>query len=178
MPLKFQHPGAIVRERTKALNNWESLKTVKYANGVEYQVLIGQLPHQAVQSVLAANRELTLAFEGDDLVVKFGPEAVAMPDFAAGERPTGDAANVKVLDGTAMAPTADAKVAHGGETLEGTLAEDGHTREFAFADGTVVRFHLHGHHAHLEAVKDEQAQRCFYHGPTNTIHVVGPVWTA
>lgn len=176
MPLKFQHPGQIVRERTKALNQWESVKTVKYANGVEYQILVGQLPHHAVQSALAANRELKLETEGEDLIVSFGEAPAPIPDFAAGDRPTGDAPNLKVLDGTAMAPTADAKVASGDEVLEGTPGADGHTREFNFKDGTVVRFHLHGHHAHLEALRGDVAQRCFYHGPTNTIHVVGPVW--
>ena len=170
--LKIMHPGAIVREREKRLSDWEAVRTVKYANGVEYHVLIGSLPHGMAQSVISANREMALCEEGETLRLEFTDRPAALMDFAAGDRPMAETVSVRVLDACHFLPDEDARVVRGDDAGETTV--DGDTRRTTFSDGTTVVVTTHGHHAHVEATRNDTEIKTFYDGKDNTLYVFPP----
>ncbi|HEY9722061.1 MAG TPA: hypothetical protein V6D47_08605 [Oscillatoriaceae cyanobacterium] len=169
--LKINHPGAIVREREKKLNNWENVKTTRYANGVELQILVGYLPHGNLQSAISANRPLTLSKEGQDLVVAFGDAAAPLLDFTTGDRLTSETPSAVVLDACGFVPTAKVAVKKDGQ--EAKLNEENGNLVAKFDDGTEVSLHPHGGHAHVEAKQGEKNVKTFYNGKDNTLYVFG-----
>lgn len=169
--LKINHPGAIVREREKKLNDWEHVKTTRYANGVELQILVGYLPHGNLQSAVSANRPFTLNKEGDDLVLAFGDQSAPLLDFTAGDRLTQETPSAIVLDACGFVPTAKVAVKKDGQ--EAPLTPEEGNLVAKFADGTHVSLHPHGGHAHVEAKQGEKAVKTFYNGKDNTLYVFG-----
>lgn len=168
--LKINHPGAIVRDRQKPLN-WESVRLYKYANGVELQILVGHLPHGELQSALSSNRALKIEKSGTDVTIDFTEEAAPLLDFLNGDRPTGESANVIVLDPCRFLPSTKVAVKAGGETAE--LAPDGELLVASFKDGTRVEVEPHGGHGHVHAKRGETGLKCFFNGQDNTLYVLG-----
>jgi hypothetical protein len=171
--LKIKHPGSIVREREKKVSNWETVRTTKYSNGVECQVLIGFLPHGNVQSAISANRAFTIEKEegSKDATLVFGDEEATIVNFLDGDRLTGENLNVRVLDPCLFLPTADAALVHDGQA--GETSADGHNTVITWADGTTVTVHPHGHHAHIEPTRDGKLVRTFFNGDENKLYVFG-----
>ena len=169
--LKINHPGAIVRDRQKQVTPWESVRLYKYANGVELQILVGNLPHGELQSAISSNRSLKLHMEGTEAAIGFGDEAATLVDFLNGDRLTSEAANALVLDSCRFLPSTKVAVKSGSETAE--LAPDGKHLVASFADGTRVEVEPHGGHGHVVATRDGKALKCFYNGTDNTLYVLG-----
>lgn len=167
--LKIKHPGQITREREKKVSNWESVRTTKYANGVECQILIGALPHGHVQSAITANRTFTMTKEGNDMNLVFSDEPAAMVDFANGDRVTTEGPNVQVLDPCLFVPSPKVDIVRDGQG--GETSNDGHHLVTTFADGTTVSLHAHGSHAHVEAQKDGKPVKTFFNGKENKLYV-------
>lgn len=167
--LKIQHPASITRDREKKVNQWETVRTYKYANGVECQILIGFLPHGHVQSVVSANRTLSVSLQEKDALLSFSDEAAPLVDFLNGDRPTSEGANTLVLDPCLFLPTLGVAVVHDGEE------KPGDNEVVEFSDGTVVKIHGHGHHAHLETTKDGKPVKAFFNGKENKLYVFGPL---
>lgn len=174
--LKIKHPGTITRDREKKVSNWETVRTYKYSNGVELQILVGFLPHGHAQSVLSANRTFQLTREGEDLTLTFQDQEAPLLNFANGDRPTAETENVQVLDPCFFVPTAQVAIAKGGEAGE-TKEEDGNAVT-TFGDGTTVTLHPHGGHAHVQAKRGEDLVKTFFNGQDNTLYVfdVLPEW--
>ena len=170
--LRIKHPGAITRDREKKVSDWETVRTYKYANGVELQILVGFLPHGHAQSALSANRTFDLAREGDDLALTFRDEQATMVNFANGDRPTALSDNTQVLDSCHFVPTAKVALSKGGDAgqTEGEVT--------TFGDGTTVSLSPHGGHAHVEAKLGDEQVKTFYNGKDNTLYVfdVLPEW--
>lgn len=170
--LKINHPGAIVRDRQKAVTPWESVRLYKYANGVELQILVGSLPHGEVQSAISANRVLKVGKAEGEASIDFGDEAAPLVDFLNGDRPTANGPSVVVLDSCRFLPSVKVAVKAGDQSAE--LAPDGQKLVATFADGTRVEVEPHGGHGHVAATKDGQAMQLFYNGADNTLYVLGP----
>ena len=170
--LKIKHPAAIVREREKRVSDWESVRTTKYANGVECQILIGFLPHGHVQSAISANRDFVIerGGEGEDSTLVFLEQPATLTNFQDGERPTGDSNNTRVLDPCLVLPTASAEMVHHGEAGEKT--EEGGNTVIKWSDGTTVTVHPHGGHAHIEPKKDDKLVKTFFNGKENKLYVL------
>lgn len=169
--LKIKHPGTIVREREKRVSDWESVRTTKYSNGVECQILIGFLPHGHAQSAISANRNFTMTREGDDMHLVFSDEAATLVDFLNGDRLTAEAGNAQVLDPCMFVPTPRVDIVHDGDAGEST-DEGGHLVT-KFADGTTVSLHGHGGHAHVEAKREDKVVKTFFNGKENKLYVFG-----
>lgn len=172
--LKIKHPGTIVREREKKVNNWETVRTYKYSNGVECQILIGFLPHGHVQSAISANRTFVIEAEADgkDSNLIFQDTESTLVNFLDGERLTAENLNTRVLDSCLFLPTAKAEMVHDGQP--GEASEDGHNTIVKWADGTSVTVHPHGNHAHIEPKQGDKAARAFFNGQDNKLYVFGP----
>ncbi len=170
--LKIQHPGSVAREREKRVTNWEVVRTVRYSNGVEYQLLIGSLPHGQVQSAISANRNFKLDIVGEDANLTFGDGAVAIMDFTNGDRPTADADNVLVLDACHFLPSLKVGIRNGADATE--LAPDGQNLKATFGDGTEVKVEPHGSHGHVQATRDGKPLKTFFNGKDNVLYVLGP----
>ncbi|MEB3224144.1 MAG: hypothetical protein VKS61_18880 [Candidatus Sericytochromatia bacterium] len=169
--LKIQHPAALVREREKRVSPWESVRLYRYANGVELQVLVGSLPHGELQSALSANRPLTVEKQGPEATILFGEEPTPITDFLAGARPTTESANTCVLDSCRFLPSVKVKVRAGAE--DAALSPDGQNLVATFPDGTRVEVEPHGGHGHVHAQRDGKTLKCFFHGPEDTLYVLG-----
>lgn len=167
--LKIKHPGQITREREKKVSDWESVRTTKYANGVECQILIGALPHGHIQSAITANRTFTMTKEGSDMILAFSDEAATMVDFAGGDRLTAEGPNVQVLDPCLFVPSPKVEIVRNGQA--GQPVDEGHHMLTKFDDGTTVSLHTHGGHAHVEAKKDGKQVKTFFNGKENTLYV-------
>jgi hypothetical protein len=170
--LKIKHPANIVREREKKVNNWETVRYYKYANGVECQVLIGFLPHGHVQSAISANRTFVIETEGKDANLVFQDTEATLVNFLDGDRLTVENLNTRVLDPCLFLPTANAELVHEGQTGEST--QDGHNTVVKWDDGTTVTIHPHGGHAHIEPKKDDKLVKSFFNGTDNKLYVFGP----
>lgn len=171
--LKIQHPGAIVRDREKQVTSWEGVRLYKYANGVECQVLIGQLPHGHLQSAISANRPLTVTRSGTDATIVFGEGAATLVDFLSGERVTAETNSTLVLDPCAFVPSAKVSVQYGDKASE--LAQDGQHLVASFDDGTTVKVEPHGNHGHVEASRDGQAMKLFFNSKDGKLYVFDAV---
>jgi hypothetical protein len=167
--LKIQHPGTIVRDREKQVTSWEGVRTYKYSNGVECQVLIGQLPHGHVQSAITANRTLTITKDGTNANIVFGDVPATIVDFLNGDRLTAESASALVLDPCAFVPSVKIDVQYGQET--GTLAADGDHLVASFGDGTKVSVEPHGNHGHVAATRDGKPLKTFFNGKDNKLYV-------
>ena len=164
--LKIQHPASITRDREKKVNTWEMVRTYRYSNGVECQILIGSLPHGHVQSAISANRTFKLELQEKDATLTFSDQEAPLVNFLDGDRPTSEGDNVLVLDPCLFLPTLGVPVVHDGE-------EKPSGDEVTFGDGTTVKIHGHGHHAHLEATKDGKPVKAFFIGQENKLYVFG-----
>lgn len=169
--LKINHPGAIVRDRQKAVTPWESVRLYKYSNGIELQILVGSLPHGEVQSAISSNRALTVSTAGTEAAIDFGSEVVELVDFLNGQRPTGATAGAIVLDSCRFLPSIKVAVKSGDQSAE--LAADGTNLLATFADGTRVEVEPHGGHGHVRATRDGKALKLFFNGSDNTLYVLG-----
>lgn len=169
--LKINHPGAIVRDRQKAVTPWESVRLYKYSNGVELQILVGSLPHGEVQSAISSNRALTVSTAGHEASIDFGSEAVELVDFLNGARPTGSTTGAIVLDSCRFLPSVKVAVKHGDQSAE--LTPDGTNLVASFGDGTKVEVEPHGGHGHVHASRDGKALKLFFNGADNTLYVLG-----
>lgn len=171
--IKIQHPGAIVRDREKQVNNWEGVRLYKYSNGVECQILIGQLPHGHLQSAISANRAFTLEKTGSDVTVVFKNDAAELVDFLSGARLTAETENTVILDACHFIPSTKVSIQHGGESAE--LAPEGANLVASFKDGTKVTVEPHGGHGHVEANLNGQPVKTFLNGQDNKLYVFGAV---
>ena len=171
--LKIKHPGAIVREREKRVSDWESVRTTKYANGVEVQILIGFLPHGHAQSAISANRDFVIEREegSEDVALVFQEQPAAIMNFLDGERPTTETANTRVLDSCLFLPNMQAELVHEGQP--GDKKDENGATVVSWADGTTVAIHGHGGHAHLESTKDGKQVKTFFNGKENKLYVLG-----
>lgn len=167
--LKIKHPGQVTREREKKVSNWESVRSTKYANGVECQILIGALPHGHIQSAITANRTFEMTKEGNDMILAFSETPATIVDFANGDRLTAEGANVQVLDPCLFVPTPKVEIVQNGKA--GETADEGHHLVTKFDDGTTVSLHAHGSHAHVEAKKDGKQVKTFFNGKDNKLYV-------
>jgi hypothetical protein len=169
--LKINHPGAIVRDRQKAVTPWENVRLYKYSNGVELQILVGSLPHGEVQSALSSNRALTVSTVGTEAVIDFGSEAVELVDFLNGQRPTGATTGAIILDSCRFLPSVKVAVKSGDQSAE--LATDGAILVATFADGSRVEVEPHGGHGHVHATRGGKPLKLFFNGSDNTLYVLG-----
>ncbi|MEB3198857.1 MAG: hypothetical protein VKP62_16825 [Candidatus Sericytochromatia bacterium] len=169
--LKIQHPAAIVRDRQKGVNNWESVRLYRYANGVELQILVGHLPHGELQSAVSANRALTFEKSDKEAVLRFGDAPLPMVDFLSGARIEQETANTFVLDECRFLPSVQAPVRQGSVTQP--LQADGNLLTAVFSDGTRVEVEPHGNHGHVRALRDGKPLRCFFNGKDNVLDVFG-----
>ncbi|MEB3283950.1 MAG: hypothetical protein VKN33_01515 [Candidatus Sericytochromatia bacterium] len=169
--LKIQHPAAIVRDRQKQVTSWESVRYYRYANGVELQLLVGSLPHGELQSAISANRSLLIEKHEGEATIKFGETPLEMVDFMGGARFTAESDNTKVLDPCRFLPTTKANIRNSAETC--ALVPDGDRLVATFPDGTRVDVEPHGGHGHVSATRDGKRVKCFFHGPDNTLDILG-----
>jgi hypothetical protein len=169
--LKIKHPGSITRDREKKVNTWETVRTYKYSNGVECQILIGFLPHGHAQSAISANRTFKLEKDGDDLALVFSEEAAPIVDFLNGDRLTAESSNAVVLDPCGFVPTVQVGVVSNGQA--GELKEEGGNLVAAFGDGTTITLHPHGGHAHVEAKQGDKSVKTFFNGKENKLYAFG-----
>ncbi|GEM_PF-4694525 len=167
--IKIQHPAAIVRDREKQVTEWEGVRYYKYANGIEYQILLGELPHGATQSIVSANRALRLEMVDSILHVIFETEPATIVNFLAGERPREESPSTRVVDSCHFLPSLRVKIKRGDE--EQALVEQDQLLVASFSDGTVVEVEPHGGHGHVSAYRDGIALNTFYHGPDDTLYV-------
>lgn len=172
MTLKIQHPGSIVRDREKQVNNWEGVRLYKYSNGVECQILVGHLPHGHVQSAISANRTFTIQKDGtNNATLVFGDTPATLVDFLNGDRLTAESDNALVLDPCRFLPSVKVTVQYGDQT--GELSQDGQLLSTTFADGTLVRVEPHGGHGHAEAKRGDKELKTFFNGKDNKLYVFG-----
>jgi hypothetical protein len=164
--LRIEHPAAIVKERDKKLNQWEMAKTTQYKNGVQTELLIGHLPHGAVQSMMQANRGITYTLEGESLIIRFTEEEYPLLDLAAGVRPTQPQANILVLDSCGFLPHMKVKFSNGQQVLSYNGEE-----ELSFEGGEKVSVHAHGHHAHIGVSKNDVDHKAFFNGSDDTLYI-------
>jgi hypothetical protein len=171
--LKIHHPGAIVRDREKQVTEWEGVRLYKYANGIECQVLVGQLPHGHVQSAVSANRTLTITKDGPNADISFGDTPATLVDFLSGDRLTAESPSAIVLDSCGFVSSVKIDVQYGKETA--TLSTEGKDLVAKFADGTQVNVEPHGNHGHVAAMRDGKPLKTFFNGKDNKLYVFDPV---